>query len=363
MPEPALLTPRFTTGEPTIGAHFVRAALAGAVRLGHDPVPLLQTARIPPLLPGDDRARVTPEQFTALVRAVRRTTRDEFLGLGTAPSRPGTFAMMCHACVGCPDLGTAVDRAVRFYGLFPGGPALALEHGAEEAVFAVRNDLRRLPEGRFLAECALVVWHRLASWLIRRRIALRWAEFAYPAPPYAAEYGRMFGCPVRFGAHRTGVGLARHWLSAPLLRDEAGLTDLLRRAPADLLRRRDYGTTVTEQVRGALAAALREDHRPARLPEATETAARLAVSPATLRRRLAAEGTSYRRVKDQVRRDAALSSLAAGREPTTELAARLGFSETTAFHRAFRRWTGTTPGTYRRQSPAPAPTSTSPSGV
>ncbi|MBC2877330.1 MULTISPECIES: AraC family transcriptional regulator [Streptomyces] len=351
MPQPTSRIPPLTADEPTIGAHFVRAALAGAVRLGHDPVPLLQTARIPPLLPGDDRARVTPEQFTRLVRAVRRTTRDEFLALGTAPSRPGTFAMMCHACVGCPDLGTAVDRAARFYGLFPGGPALALELGAEETVFALRNDLHRLPEGRFLAECALVVWHRLASWLIGRRIALSWAEFAYPAPPYAAEYGRMFGCPVRFGARRTGVGLARHWLSAPLLRDEAGLTDLLRRAPADLLLRRDYGTTVTEQVRRALAGALREDRRPVRLPEATETAARLAVSPATLRRRLAAEGTSYRRVKDQVRRDAALASLAAGREPTTELAARLGFSEPTAFHRAFHRWTGTTPGAYRRTLP------------
>ncbi|MGK5643098.1 AraC family transcriptional regulator ligand-binding domain-containing protein [Streptomyces sp. URMC 126] len=350
--------------ERTVGAHFVRAALGGAVRLGHDPVPLLQAARIPPLLPGDARGRVTPEQFTRLVRAVRRVTRDEFLALATAPSRPGTFAMMCHACVGCPDLGAAVDRAVRFYGLFPCGPDLALEVGAEEAVFTLRDDIRRLPEGRFLAECALVVWHRLASWFIGRHIVLRWAEFAYPAPPYAVEYERMFGCPVRFGARRTGAGFARHWLSAPVLRDEAGLADLLRRAPADLLLRRDYGTTVAEQVRRALTAALREGHRPARLPEAPETAARLAVSPATLRRRLAAEGTSYRGIKDQVRRDAALAALAAGREPTTELAARLGFSEDTAFHRAFRRWTGTTPGAYRRSGPSDRPPdTTSPSGA
>ncbi|MBZ4321130.1 AraC family transcriptional regulator ligand-binding domain-containing protein [Streptomyces huiliensis] len=352
----------FATAEPTIGTHFVRAALGGAVRLGHDPVPLLQAARIPPLLPGDDRARVTPEQFTRLVRAVRRATRDEFLALGTAPSRPGTFAMMCHACVGCPDLGAAVDRATRFYGLFPGGPRLTLERGAAEAVFAVRDDLGHLPEGRFLAECALVIWHRLASWLIGRRITLRWAEFAYPAPPYAADYGRMFGCPVRFGARRTGVGLARHWLSAPVLRDEAGLAELLRHAPADLLHRRDYGTTVSEQVLGTLAGALRAAHRPVRLPEATETAARLALSPATLRRRLAAEGTSYRRLKDQVRRDAALAALTTPHDPTTtELAARLGFSEDTAFHRAFRRWTGTTPGAYRRGATEEPPTS--PSGA
>ncbi|MEV4443287.1 helix-turn-helix domain-containing protein, partial [Streptomyces sp. NPDC049577] len=64
-------------------------------------------------------------------------------------------------------------------------------------------------------------------------------------------------------------------------------------------------------------------------------------------RRLRQEGTSYRLLKDQARRDAALSSLAQGAEPIAELAARLGFSEDTAFHRAFRRWTGSTPGAYR----------------
>ncbi|MEH6379787.1 AraC family transcriptional regulator, partial [Streptomyces sp. KLMMK] len=59
------------------------------------------------------------------------------------------------------------------------------------------------------------------------------------------------------------------------------------------------------------------------------------------------EGTSYRRLRDQVLREAAVAGLAEGREPIAELAARLGFSEDTAFHRAFRRWTGTTPGAYR----------------
>ncbi|MGG8407039.1 helix-turn-helix transcriptional regulator, partial [Streptomyces sp. 12297] len=82
-------------------------------------------------------------------------------------------------------------------------------------------------------------------------------------------------------------------------------------------------------------------------PALGEVAGRLAVSPATLRRRLGAEETSYQQLKDQVRRDAAIAGLAEGGEPIAELAARLGFSEDTAFHRAFRRWTGTTPGAYR----------------
>ncbi|GHE60893.1 transcriptional regulator [Streptomyces longispororuber] len=328
----------------TITVHHVRAVLRGAERHGVDTVPLLQAARIPPLLLGDDRARVTAPQFARLFRELYRATQDEFLGLGSAPSRPGTFAMMCHAALNCRDLGAAVERGVTFYGLFPGGPDLALTRTEHTAVLTVRTDL---DQDFFLAECLVIIWHRLCNWLIGRRIPLRWAAFAHPPPPHRDEYELLFGCPVRFGAEHTGAGLAPHWLRAPLVRDEDALAAMLRRAPFDLLSRRDYGTTLAEQVRRALATALRTSPR---LPSLGETAARFALSPATLRRRLAAESTSYQELKDAVRRDAAIAGLAGGREPIAELAARLGFSEDTAFHRAFRRWTGTTPGAYRYAS-------------
>ncbi|MEU9717213.1 AraC family transcriptional regulator [Streptomyces sp. NPDC047976] len=330
-------------GRRTVTVHHVRAVLAGARRTGLDLVPLLQEAQIPPLLLGDDRARVTPAQFARLFRALYRTTQDEFLGLSAVPSRPGTFAMMCHACLGCRDLGAAVERAAAFYGLFPGGPELALETGGGQARFTVRNDFDG-DEERFLTECVLAIWHRLCSWLVGRRIPLVHAAFAYPPPPHRGEYDALFDCPVRFGAGRTEAVFDAGWLTAPLLRDEAALDAMLRRAPFDLLSRPEYGTTVAEQVRRTLTRRLRGSPR---LPELGEVAARLAVSPATLRRRLRQEGTSFQQLKDDVRRDAAIAGLAEGGEPIAELAARLGFSEDTAFHRAFRRWTGTTPGAYR----------------
>ncbi|MGW7197076.1 AraC family transcriptional regulator [Streptomyces chryseus] len=334
-----------TTAKRTITVHHVRAVLRGAERRGIDTVPLLQAGNIPPLLLGDDRARVTAAQFAGLFRAVYRATRDEFLGLASAPSRPGTFAMMCYAALGCRDLGAAVERGTAFYRLFPGGPDLALEHGGDGpgAAFSVRSAPDR-DEDRFLSECLLIIWHRLCSWLIGRRIPLRWAEFHYPPPPHKDEYDTLFGCPVRFGAERTAAGFDAHWLAAPLVRDEAELRVMLGRAPFELLSRREYGTTVAEQVRHTLAQSLRASPR---LPSLGETAARLAVSPATLRRRLQRESTSFQQLKDAVRRDAAIAGLTEGREPIAELAARLGFSEDTSFHRAFRRWTGTTPAAYR----------------
>lgn len=331
-------------GKGTVTVHHVRAVLRGAERRGIDAVPLLQAAGIPPLLLGDDRARVTPGQFALLFRALYRATGDEFLGLGTAPSRPGTFAMMCCAALGCRDLGGAMRRGITFYGLFPGGPRLALTTDAGEASLAVHGDLGGRDDDHFLTECLLIITHRLCSWLIGRRIPLLRAAFGYPPPPHRDEYPSLFGCPVRFGRARTEAVFDARWLTAPLVRDEAALERMLRRSPFELLSRRAYGTTVAEQVHRDLARAL---HASPRLPTLDETAARLALSPATLRRRLQREGTSFQRLKDAVRRDAAIAGLAGGREPIAELAARLGFSEDTAFHRAFRRWTGTTPGAYR----------------
>lgn len=340
--------------------HHVRAVLAGARRAGTDLVPLLQEAQIPPLLLGDDRARITPAQFARLFRALYRTTQDEFLGLSAVPSRPGTFAMMCHASLGCRDLGAAVERAAAFYGLFAGGPELVLEVDGDEARFTVRNAFDG-DEERFLTECVLAIWHRLSSWLIGRRIPLARASFAYPAPPHADEYATLFACPVRFGAELTGASFGARWLTAPLVRDEPALDAMLRRAPFDLLSRPEYGTTVAEQVRRTLTRRLRSSPR---LPELGEVAALLAVSPATLRRRLQQDGTSFQQLKDHVRRDAAIAGLAESGEPIAELAARLGFSEDTAFHRAFRRWTGTTPGAYRiasgTRSPGATPSSPPP---
>ncbi|WNO73006.1 AraC family transcriptional regulator [Streptomyces sp. AM8-1-1] len=333
-------------GKRTITVHHVRAVLRGAERHGIDTVPLLQTAGIPPLLLSDDRARVTADQFGLLFRALYRATHDEFLGLGPSPSRPGTFAMMCHATLGCRDLGAAIERGAAFYRLFPGGPDLALTRDGDEAAFVVRNDLGR-DEDRFLAECLVVIWHRLCSWFIGRRIPLLRAGFGYPPPPHHDEYPYLFGCPVRYGEPVTTAVFSAHWLASPLLRDEPALEEMLRASPFELLSRREYAATVGEQVRRALARSLRASPR---LPSLDETAARLAVSPATLRRRLQQEETSYRQLKDAVRRDAAIAGLAEGNEPIAELAARLGFSEDTSFHRAFRRWTGTTPGAYRGQA-------------
>jgi AraC-like DNA-binding protein len=333
----------------SVAIHHVRASLRGAERHGVDIAALLERAAIPPRLLEVPLARVSPRQFARLTKEVWQELDDELQGLGPQPLKVGTFAMMCHAVVHCsPDLRSALDRGSAFYRLFPGGPRFHLEEkpGKEADVHdeaRVVFDLTAFDDpDHYLAESATVVAHRFAGWLIRRRIILTRVEFSYPPPGHALEYDLLYGAPCSFRAPRTALVFDRSVLDRPVLQDEAGLRAFLRRAPGDVLARLDYGSTAAAQVRRLLGQSL-----PDRMPDPQEVAARLAVSAQTLRRRLAAEGTSFQQIRDQLRRDVAIAALAAGTVSIEDLARQLGFSEPSAFHRAFKRWTGSAPRSYQ----------------
>jgi len=328
----------------SVAIHHVRASLRGAERHGVDISALLAKAGIPPRLLEIPLARVPPRQFARLTNEVWYALDDELQGLGPQPLKVGTFAMMCHAVVHCPDLRSALGRGSAFFRLFPGGPRFHLEEGADAHDEArVVLDLTAFDDpDHYLAESATVVAHRLAGWLIRRRINLTRAEFSYPAPGHVLEYDLLYGAPCIFQAARTALVFDRSVLDRPVLQDEAGLRAFLRRAPSDLLARLDYGSTAAAQVRRLLGRSL-PDH----MPHPQDVAARLAMSTQTLRRRLAAEGTSFQQIRDQLRRDVAIAALAAGTVSIEELSGQLGFSEPSAFHRAFKRWTGSAPRSYQ----------------
>jgi AraC-like DNA-binding protein len=341
---------------------------------------MLERAGIAASLLEVERARVSTEQFAQLVQELWLVLDDEFIGMGPARSKVGTFAIMCHATVHCSrDLRSALRRASEFYALFPAGPEFRLSepestagsaadaaveaaNSAVEATGSVNAAADPVGEARiefgasltsddgtdrdpdhFQAETLLVVAHRFAGWLIRRRIPLLRVELAYAAPPHVLEYDLLFGAPCRFGAETTALVFDSALLKEPLLQDEAGIAAFLRRAPQDLLARIDDGSTTAARVRRLLGQSF---PGPGLLPTESELADRLSVSPQTLRRRLAAEGTSFQQIRDQMRRDHAIAALAEGRTPIERISEQLGFSEPSAFHRAFKRWTGSTPRAY-----------------
>ncbi|WP_307867623.1 AraC family transcriptional regulator [Umezawaea beigongshangensis] len=325
----------------TIASHYVTAALSAARRAGRDVSPALDAAGIGASLLDDERARVTAEQYTRLVQALWDLLDDEFMGFGPRPSKRGTFPTMCLLAVHCADLASALHRGLAFYELFDTGLNLTLAQHDDVVRFEIDTTTFDDPD-RFLAESLLVLWHRFSSWLVGRRIPLRAVDLAYPEPSHGAEYHLIFGCPLRFDAPATALHFDARFLRLPVVQDEPALRRFLRNSPAELLSRRDHGADTSGQVRRILGNGIGGD-----LPSLDAVASRVGVSGPTLRRKLAAEGTSFREVREQLLRDQAVASLVRGGESVEELARRLGFSEASAFHRAFKRWTGSSPGAYR----------------
>jgi AraC-like DNA-binding protein len=347
LPSAAQWTDLPSMRERTIASHFARAALGGARRRGYDYSSLLQQLGISPELLDEPRARIAPEQFTRLIQALWLVLDDEYLGFGPAPSKPGSFAMMCHAVIHSRNLEKALNRGLLFYSLFPGAPRLTLSREGDMIRLSL-DDSQLWDPDHFLSESLLVIWHRLGSWLIGQRIRLEQATFSYPRPEHGAEYDLLFSCPLSFSTVKSTTAQSSllfhsRYLNMPLLQDERTLKYFLERSPADLLSRPDEGDSLSSQLRRLLS------RDSARWPDLEAVAAHLHISPQTLRRHLREEGTSFQELKDQLRRDIAIYHLGRADLSLQQIAEQLGFSEPSAFHRAFKKWTGLTPGAYRAQ--------------
>lgn len=323
----------------TVPISFVHRLLRSAQRRGFDIMPVLRAAGIPEDIVHRPRTRVTVEQMSRVTRDLWRFTGDELFRLGP-PMPLGTLKFLGLAVIHAPDLREVLIR-VSGASLVTGIPQITLDLGEDETRLMMDVSVLEDPE-HLGTELLLALAHRQLGWLIGRRIALHSVELPYPAPSHAADYDGIFGRPAVFDAPTAAFTFGSALLGSPVVRTEKDLLGFLRDQPAVWYATRDYGTTPADQVRRML-----EHGLTGTWPASEEIAARLNVSVQHLRRLLRDQRTSVSEIRQDVLRDAAVASLVRGDEPVDELAARLGFSEASAFRRAFRRWTGSPPGAYR----------------
>lgn len=336
----------------TIAIQFVRAVADTARANGIDLAPVLSGAINPALL-DHELARVTAEQFVAVAHLLWQHTDDELFGLAARPIPRGTFRMITLGVIHTPDLCTALTRLADFIAISTGVPARLVDD-AEPHLARFEVDLDHATSvDPVVVDIALAVIHRFASWLIAQQIRLQAVELPYPATPYAADYPTVFGIHPQFDMADSALRFDAMYLRLPIVRNESDLRQFIRNSPADIFTRRDYISTTAQRVRQIL-----ERNEAGAWLSADTVAARLSLSTQHLRRLLGEEGTSFRNIQEQILRDRAIESLSRGDETIEALATRLGYSEPSAFRRAFRRWTGSPPGAYlatMRESGTPGP--------
>lgn len=301
----------------------------------------MQHVSVDPRLLEDTRNRMTLDQATRLIQELWRLTGDELVGLGTGPAPRGTFRMVCRATITAHDIGTVLTRFAEYSRIMSSLPPYTVDQGATTTRVTYQTDPDYDP-GYFLTDIMMSLGLRFFGWLAGKRLPVESVELPYSHSEGGEDYDLVFGNNVSFGRPVPAIVFSNEMLTLPVIRSEDELEEWLRNAPADLLMLRDYGTTTSDQVRRILERGLRGSW-----PTPDDIAAQLSMSTQNMRRLLRDEGTSATMIKEELLRDAAISALVRGDETVAQLAERLGFSEASTFHRAFRRWTGSPPGAYR----------------
>ena len=270
-------------------------------------------------------------------------TKDPDLGLKAARSVSlGAAGGVDYLMSTAPDVHSAIEQSGRYSRLVNDILDVRLTTDGVVAFVRLENSVP-LPRAAADFEVGGFFRNHVRNWF-EDRLGEVVVCFDYPRPEDVSEHDRTFApAQVRFDAECLGFQFDARLLAAPLRRADASLHRVMLPYVDESLQKLPLARTVTSDVRSLISKELSLGG-----PDASSIASRLGMSLRTLSRRLAAEGTSYRDLMDDVRRNLALEQVGNSSLDLAEIASRLGFSHGAAFHRAFRRWTGQPPLRYRR---------------
>ncbi len=341
--------PRPAPRRPTVATGAVRRVLDLAERDGLPYAGITRATRLSPSVTADPDARVGFEQLVDLWAHVARTLDDPSLPIRVARrSTIEDLHVLGFAIMAAPTLRLALDTFARFGALLTdaGRWEVTVSGGRVEA-----RSLRPLPRTlgeRLSIESSVAQFTTCLRQLAGEDVEPLAVSFRHDRPRARTGHEAFFGCKVAFGAPWDGLVLRPEVLERRPPGANEALFGWLSQRVASLAAELEP-TSTAQLLRDRLARHLAESD--AAMPSSGALARSLGLTERTLRRRLQADGTSMRIVLEEVRRDAATALLRCERTSVTDAALRLGFSDTSAFSHACRRWFGCAPSELRRRAP------------
>ncbi|WP_241262881.1 AraC family transcriptional regulator [Parahaliea mediterranea] len=334
-----------------VPTRFVRTLLRLVRSHGYDFSAVLAGAGLA-FDPMDERApgycaEVSAMQYSRVYQQVLRLLQDETFGVAeNGLATPGAFRMMCYCIISCDTLGQAIQRASEFYRTFFDERSQLYTNFSERVTrVGYRTEAPGDGEPVGVAEVyGLSMWHRFFGWLCGRPIELKRVDFRGARPQQLDKYESLFHCPLYFGQPSDLLYFDSDCLAWPVVHTEHSLEEFLRTAPYQLMIMEvdPDNNNLSTQVKAMIGHDFSEG-----FPSFEAISRALSISAPTLRRRLKREGTTFQQIKDEARCEAARLYLGRPELSINEVALQLGFTDPSAFHRSFKKWTGQTPGQYR----------------
>lgn len=293
------------------------------------------------------RSEISAMQYSRVYQKVLSLLQDETFGVtGSELVAPGAFRMMCYCIISCDNLGQAIQRASEFYRTFFDERsqlyANFTEQYARVGYRTIDRDSR--PQVGAADAYGLSIWHRFFGWLCGRPIELKRVDFTGDPPEQPKKYEDLFHCPVYYNQPNDLLYFDSACLAWPVVHTEHSLREFLRTAPYQMLIMDSHpdSDNLSAQVKAMIGHDFSEG-----FPSFEMISSALNMSAPTLRRRLKREGTTFQKLKDDARCEAAKLCLNRHELSINEVALQMGFTDPSAFHRSFKKWTGQTPGQFR----------------
>lgn len=300
---------------------------------------------------------VSALSYGQLHHLITAKCHDEWFGMlsgGAVP--PGSIRFLCQAVVHCKTLGDAIQRTSDFFELCRGFKIkqnISIEN--DIATMSI-TQLSHVSDAEFkslMAETSrntikstLMVWHGFSSWLIGQEIPLNQVYYPFSANSKTKSQSKDDQAyPISYEQQLCGFSCDSKYLQYPVIQQEDNIDGFLRRAPYHVfVQSSKTDETFTQRVKAILAKRMGDE-----FPNAPEAADTLNVSVTTLHRKLGQENTSFQRIKDESRMEAAIHYLNSPEISTATIAELVGFENPSTFFRSFKKWTGIPPGEYRKQ--------------
>ena len=311
---------------------------------GIDPAPIFAQAKIDTSKFQRHGARIPLSKMTRLWDLAVYMTDDLQFGLKAGMrAEPSDYYVLGHTWLASATLKGGLERLCRYAHVL--STAITRAEVMEEDGMVVYVESFPDPEiviNRTANEAGIVAFFKLCEIIKRDRVRPIRAELVFP-PDTARDYlDEFLDCPVTYGNEREKFYFSREVFEEPLPGYIPDVLDSTSRITEQYLESLDQSKVATD-VRRLLVQML-----PSGKADQDTVANRLYRSTSTLQRQLSAEGTSYRDILETTRRSLAEKYLKDGDYSQAEIAYMVGFSDQSNFARAFKRWTGMSPGQFQK---------------
>lgn len=324
----------------TISIALVHEALFNAKQKGFNLHQILSKAEIPLELFQSAKARISVSAYAKLWTEIANQMNDEFFGMDSHPMRRGSYKLLSKMVMHADTLRSAIEQILQYLNFILDDfqSKLIIDENYAYIVITDKLQIKRM----FSYATYFMLIHSLICWLADQRILINRIQLKCTQPDDDLDYRVRFCENIRYQADHHYLQFDANYLNITIKRDKKSWYTFIQNTPENLLIRFKNPHALSSMIRKQLLSLAPVDWY-----ELNELAQQLNISEATIQRRLKSEGISYQQLKNDIRRDLAIELLCKSTHSLQEISEQLNFQEPSAFHRAFKKWTGVSPGAYR----------------